>query len=192
MTSSSIFFTPRKIPWKFHVDILIRSVSGRRGQEGGTWGMLRVPERRHEGHGYPWCHEWCFFTPRKIPWKFHVDISIISVSRRRSTWRTLRVPDQRHGGLGHSWHHECFFLPLGRYPENFVLISQLEVCQIGASRRGLLGGHWGFLTGDLDDMVIPDIMNDVLLTPRKIPWKFYVDISMESVSGRGFQGGGYL
>ena len=31
----------------------------------------------------------------------------------------------------------------GRYPENFVLISQLEVCQEGGvkkSRRGVLGG----------------------------------------------------
>ena len=26
-------------------------------------------------------------------------------------------------------------------PENFVLISQLEVCGEGRSRRGLLGGH---------------------------------------------------
>ena len=30
-------------------------------------------------------------------------------------------------------------LPQGRYPENFVLISQLEVCQEGGSRRGVLG-----------------------------------------------------
>ena len=29
------------------------------------------------------------------------------------------------------------FLTQGRYPENFVLISQLEVCQ------GVLGGRWG-------------------------------------------------
>ena len=32
-------------------------------------------------------------------------------------------------------------LPQGRYPENFVLISLLEVCQEGGSRRGVLGGH---------------------------------------------------
>ena len=32
------------------------------------------------------------------------------------------------------------FLPQGRYPENVVLISQLEVCQEGGSRRGVLGG----------------------------------------------------
>ena len=31
----------------------------------------------------------------------------------------------------------------GRYPENFMLISQLEVCQEGGSRRGVLGGRWG-------------------------------------------------
>ena len=34
------------------------------------------------------------------------------------------------------------FLPQGRYPENFVLISQLEVCQEGGgSRSGVLGGR---------------------------------------------------
>ena len=36
---------------------------------------------------------------------------------------TLRVPDQRHGGLG-------------RYPENFVLISLLEVCQEWGVKKG--------------------------------------------------------
>ena len=35
------------------------------------------------------------------------------------------------------------FLPKQRYPENFVLISLLEVCQEGGSRRGVLGGRWG-------------------------------------------------
>ena len=34
------------------------------------------------------------------------------------------------------------FLPQERYPENFVLISELEVCQEGGgSRRGVLGGR---------------------------------------------------
>ena len=31
------------------------------------------------------------------------------------------------------------FLPLGRYPENFVLISQLEVCQVRGVKKG---GTW--------------------------------------------------
>ena len=33
------------------------------------------------------------------------------------------------------------FLPKGRYPENFVLTSLLEVCQEGGSRKGVLRGH---------------------------------------------------
>ena len=31
------------------------------------------------------------------------------------------------------------FLPQGRYPENFVLISKLEVCQEGGVKKG---GTW--------------------------------------------------
>ena len=33
------------------------------------------------------------------------------------------------------------FLPQERYSENLVLISELEVCQEGGSRRGVLGGR---------------------------------------------------
>ena len=46
-------------------------------------------------------------------------------------------------------------LPKGRYPESFMFISLLEVSGIG--------GHWGFLTGDMEDMVISVIVNDVFL-----------------------------
>ena len=45
----------------------------------------------------------------------------------------------------------------GRYPERFVLIYLLEVCQEGGV---LLGGTWRalmFLTGYLDDRVIFDV-----------------------------------
>ena len=36
------------------------------------------------------------------------------------------------------------FLPQGRYPENFVLISQSEVCQEGGVKKG---GTWRTLGG---------------------------------------------
>ena len=36
------------------------------------------------------------------------------------------------------------FLPKGIYPENFVLISQLEVCQEGGVKKG---GTWRTLGG---------------------------------------------
>ena len=52
-------------------------------------------------------------------------------------------------------------LPQVRYPENLVLVSQIEVCQEGGSRWGVHGGRCGFLTGDMEDLVVPDIMNDV-------------------------------
>ena len=55
------------------------------------------------------------------------------------------------------------FLPKGRYPENFVLISQLEVCQEGGVKKGVLGGRLGFLTRDMENMVISDVMNDVFM-----------------------------
>ena len=35
------------------------------------------------------------------------------------------------------------FLPQGRYPENFVLISLLEVCQEGGGVK--MGGTWRML-----------------------------------------------
>ena len=53
------------------------------------------------------------------------------------------------------------FSPQGRYPENFMFISQLEEGQEGESRRGVLGGHWGFLTGDMEDRVFLDTMDDL-------------------------------
>ena len=59
-----------------------------------------------------------------------------------------------------------------RYPENFMLICQLEVCQEGGSRRGVLGRHLEFLTGDMDERVIPDVMNDVLLPQGTYPESF--------------------
>ena len=55
------------------------------------------------------------------------------------------------------------FLAQGRYPEIFLLISQLEVCQEGRVKKGVLVGRCGFLTRDMKDMVVPDIMNDVFL-----------------------------
>ena len=35
--------------------------------------------------------------------------------------------------------------------------------RVRRSRRGVLGGRWDFLTGDMDDRVIPDVIPDVLL-----------------------------
>ena len=76
-------FLPQGRYREHFVPISLMEVCRERGvKKWGTWRTLRVPDRRHGGQGHSWRHESCFFTPRKIPWKFHVDISIGSVSGR--------------------------------------------------------------------------------------------------------------
>ena len=50
-----------------------------------------------------------------------------------------------------------------------MLISQLEVCQEWGVKKGVLGG---FLTKDMEDMVVPDVMNDVFLPQERYPENF--------------------
>ena len=77
----------------------------------------------------------------------------------------------------------------GRYPENSVLISKLEEGpEGGGSRRGVLGGRWGFLTRDMEDRVIPDVMNDVFLPKGRYPANFVL-ISQEGQEGGVKKGG---
>ena len=64
------------------------------------------------------------------------------------------------------------FLPQGRDPEHFVLISQLEVYQEGGSRRVVLGGQCGFLTEDLEDRVIHDVLDDISRPQGSYPESF--------------------
>ena len=79
--------------------------------------------------------------------------------------------------------------PQGRYPENFVLISQLEVCQEGGVKKGVLGGCWGFLTGDMEDRVIPDIMNHVFLPQGRYPENFVLISQLEVCQEGGVKKG---
>ena len=83
-------------------------------------------------------------------------------------------------------------LPQGRYPENFVLVSQLEVCQEGGSRRGVLGGHWGFLTRDMEDRVIPDVMYHVFLPLGRYPDNFVLISQLEIYQELGVKEEGTL
>ena len=106
------FFTQGKTPWKYVLISLLEVFQECRFKIGGTRKTFMVPELRHGRQGHPYCHGWWFFTLRKIPWKFLVDIFTKSVSKRGGggfkkggTWRTLRVPDLEHGGKDHPWCH---------------------------------------------------------------------------------------
>ena len=51
-----------------------------------------------------------------------------------------------------------------------MLLSLLEVCQEGGSQEGgYLEDVGGFLTGDMEDRVIPDVMNHVFLPQGRYP-----------------------
>ena len=60
----------------------------------------------------------------------------------------------------------------------------------GGSRRGGLGGCWGFLTGDMEDRVIPDIMNDVFLPQGRYPENFVLISLLEVCQEGGVKKGG--
>ena len=57
-----------------------------------------------------------------------------------------------------------------------MLISLLEVCQEWGSLMWVLGGRSGFLTGDLEDWVIVDILS-VLGRPQELYPESFVSIS---------------
>ena len=146
---------------------------------GGIWRTLRVPDQRLGQHGHLWCHGWSYFTPRKISWKFPVDIII---------WSMSRMGSQEGGVLGGRWGFltgdmeemvildfmDDLILPKEKYPESFVLIFLLKVCQ-----------EWGVLQGGTwRTLRVPDRTHEEhghpwchgwsYFTPRKIPWKFHV------------------
>ena len=58
------------------------------------------------------------------------------------------------------------------------------------SRRGVLGGCWGFLTGDMDERVIADVMNDVLFLQGRYPENFVLISQFEVCQERGVKKGG--
>ena len=60
------------------------------------------------------------------------------------------------------------------------------------SGRGVLGGHWGFLTDDMEELVIPDVMNDVFSHQGRYLENFVLISQLEvcQEGGGGQEGGG--
>ena len=156
-----------------------------------------VLDKRLGGQGHPWCIGWPYLTPRKIPWMFRGDIFIGSVSRMGGPFI---------GVLGGCWGFltgnlkervildvmDELVQPQGRYPESFMLISLLEVCQ----EWGVLhGGTWRTLRVPerrLGGHGHPWCHGWSCLTLRTILWKFHVVIFIRSVSRLGGPSLGYL
>ena len=73
-----------------------------------------------------------------------------------------------------------FVWPQERYPESLVSISSLKVSQEGGSLMGVLGWCWQFLTGDLEDRIIVDVMQDIVWPKGRYP-EIFVFISLLKV-----------
>ena len=58
------------------------------------------------------------------------------------------------------------------------------------SRRGVLGGRWEFLTGDMDDKVIPDVIPDVLLPQGRYSENFVLISHFKVCQEGGVKKGG--
>ena len=69
-----------RYPESFTLTYLLEEYQECGVKKGGTWRILKITDPRLRGHGHSWCLGWSYFTPRKIPWKFLVDIFITSAS----------------------------------------------------------------------------------------------------------------
>ena len=58
------------------------------------------------------------------------------------------------------------------------------------SRRWVLGGRFGFLTIDLEDIVFPDLTNDVFLPQGRYPENFVLISQLEVCQEGGVKKGG--
>ena len=84
-----------------------------------------------------------------------------------------------------------FFYPKEDILRVFVDIFIGSVSGMGV-QKGVLGGCSGFLTGDMDDRVIPDVISDVLLPQGRHSENFVLISHFEVCQEGGGQEGGYL
>ena len=81
-------------------------------------------------------------------------------------------------------------LPQGRKPESSKSKSLSEVCQEQGSFIGVLGGCWRFLTGDLEDRVISELIFHLEEDTWKVScWDLYQKCVKKGRSFMGVLGG---
>ena len=100
-------------------------------------------------------------------------------------WMMLMVLDWRLEGWGHLWHVGRWS---GRYPESLMKIHH----DLADWLHLVLGGHWGFLTGDLEDGFIFDIINHVRIWSGRYPvslMKIGLDMAEKKLVPGGRWGG---
>ena len=75
------------------------------------------------------------------------------------TWRMLMIPDWILGRWGHFWHHGSSWYVILDLCAKFQLSSMNRSVSRTPVLEVILGGRWRFLTGDLEDRVILDVLD---------------------------------
>ena len=98
--------------------------------------------------------------------------------RKGSSLEDVDVPENGLRGYGHCW---CMILFYPKDDTLKVLYWYLywKCVRIGGPRRSDLGGHWGFLTGYLVVMVIPDALFYLILPQGKHSESFVLTSVLE-------------
>ena len=121
-----------------------------------------VPDWRLGGMGHPWRHglSYVFIDLcakfSSLAWlEVCQEPPILEVH----TWRMLMAPDWRLGGWGHPWCHGSSYV-IFYLCTKFHLSSMIRiVLTTTPSWKSILGGHWRFLTGVLEDWIILNMLD---------------------------------
>ena len=146
---------------KFEHYNMIKSVSRTTPSSSVTcriyWGFLT---RDMEDMRHPWVYNCSWHWNINLCVNFQHSSMILSMSRTplssSGTWRTLRVPDPE---TRRTWLIFDFVIVLDMgfsiCLPNLTIITWLEVRQEPPHHHQWLGGYWGFLTRDMEDMSHP-------------------------------------
>ena len=127
---------------EFQLFIMFRSVSGTPSPWSHIWRTLKVPDWSLGRWGHPWYHGSSLLE------SYLEDVE--------GSWRFLTWVFKDGVILDIMDHH---YMWLFTCVQNFSFLAWLEVYQELSVLEVILGGHWWFLTGVLEDGVIFDILN---------------------------------
>ena len=131
------------------------------------------PDQILKGWAYPWYHRSSSYVMVNLCAKFQLSSMIRNMSRNLHP-RSPYLED-----IDGSWLDgvtfeimDCHFMLFLTCVPNFSSLAWIEVCQEPPVLEVILGGRWRFLTGDLEDGVILDVLDHLGRPPGTYPESF--------------------
>jgi len=141
-----------------------------------TWRTLKVPDWSLGWWGHSWVNGLSWYVIFDLCAKFQLSSMNRSVSRTPilevilgGRWRFLIGYLEDQVILDIMDRHDMWFLIC---VPNFSSLAWIEVCQEPPFLEVILWGHWRFLTGDLEDGVILDVLGHLGRPPGTNPESF--------------------